>query len=325
MNEKNDIVLFDEQKNELAEIEIEKKRLDDNEQNTNTKKAYESDFKMFEKWCVRIRRTALPVTSEILELYIIYLSKHGYKPASISRAMISINIKHRSNGFESPIGANVKNRFSIICKDKGMAQRKVAAVTVEHLKKMIEACPSDFLGIRDRAILLVGWTAALRRSEIAALDVEDMEERAEGIVLTIKRSKTDQFKKGYKIGLPIVNSFLCPVKALRKWLNVTSIKTGPVFRAIGKGGMSWFHPLGSRLSDKTISLIIKKRAREAGYDSDKFSGHSLRAGLATSAASAGIPERLIMHITGHTSEETVRKYIRDGGVFIDHPALWLLA
>jgi integrase len=311
---------------DLAELETERERLKKSAISKNTEKAYESDFVLFEKWCAQIRRPALPANDFIIDLYICYLNKLQRKPSTISRALTAINQKHLESGFNSPIGQGAKNRMSQVRRYQGAAAKKVSPITVEHLKKIIAFCPRDFLGIRDRALLLVGWTAALRRSSIAALNIEDLEERAEGIVLTLRESKTDQEKKGFKIGLPIVeNEVLCPVRNLRKWLDLARITSGAVFRAVGKGGSNHFlHITGSRISDKTVSTIIKRRVKAAGYDPSNYSGHSLRAGMATSAAAAGIPERLIMKITGHTSEKTVREYIRDGGVFLEHPAIALL-
>jgi len=310
----------------LGELEAERDRLEKKERPENTIKAYEKDFEQFEKWCKQIQRAPVPATDLMIELYICYMNKQGRKPSTISRALTSIAVKHSEAGFDTPIGPNSKKRMRSVRRDRGSQKRKAAPITVEHLKNILTVCPLDILGIRDRAMILTGWTAALRRSEIAALNLEDLEERPDGIVLTIKRSKTDQLGVTYKIGLPIVENWrLCPVRALRKWLDLAAIKDGAVFRAIGKRGRNvFFSSCGDRISDKTVSQIIKRRVKAAGYDSAKYSGHSLRSGLATSAAAAGISEHLIMKITGHTSEKTVREYIQDGAVFLNHPAIALL-
>lgn len=311
---------------ELAKLAIDGEELAKATKAENTKKAYRSDVKQFELWCSELGRDPLPASAELVAAWIVHLNRKGHKPASISRSLTAINQKHVLAGFSSPIDPRVREILKGIRRQRGTSQSKAAPITVEHLKQLIKWCDRDFIGVRDKAILLVGWTAALRRSELAALNVEDLEEQADGLVITLRRSKADQEGAGFKVGLPFVdNPELCAVRALRRWLEMADIKEGAIFRRIGKAGRgAMFAKTHARLSEKAVSLVIKDLVKQAGYDPEKYSAHSLRAGLATSAAQAGIGERAIMSITGHKSEKTLRGYIRDGSIFREHPAKELL-
>lgn len=313
-------------KTEIQRLEKRAKQLVDTTTSINTKKAYSNAWKQFETWAEKMNFSCLPASAEIVAAYLTHLDDIGRRPATMSLYLTAINQAHVLSGLDSPIDARVRKILTGSKRRQGTAQRQVAPITVEHLKHMLKCCDRDFLGVRNKAILLVGWSAALRRSSIAALDVEDLEERPDGLVLTLRRSKADQLGEGFKVGLPFVErDDCCPVRALRRWLDLAGIKKGPVFRKIGKGGRNTiFSKTYNRISEKMISIIIKQMAHDAGYNSDTFSGHSLRAGLATSAAQAGLAERDIMNITGHRSEKTLRGYIRDGSIFRKHPAKELL-
>jgi site-specific recombinase XerD len=182
---------------------------------------------------------------------------------------------------------------------------------------MSVALPNDLRGLRDRALLLVGYAGGFRRSELAELRVEDLSETPEGVIATLRRSKTDPAGQGRPVALPYGSDPLtCPVRALRAWLERASITTGPLFRAIDQFGLV----AEQGLSAASVALIVKRAAERAELDASDYAGHSLRAGLATQAAMNGASELSIMKQTGHRSLTTVRKYIRDGSLFRDNAA-----
>ena len=166
--------------------------------------------------------------------------------------------------------------------------------------------------IRDRSIILIGFSGGFRRNEIVSLDYDDLDFVSEGLKITLKRSKTDQFGECYLKGLPYFeNSKYCPVISVHKWLNISKINSGSLFRRFTKGSKL----TNSRLTDQTVALLIKEYLKLAGIDNKNYSGHSLRSGFATSAAESGAEERNIMAMTGHKSTEMVRKYIKEANLF----------
>ena len=182
---------------------------------------------------------------------------------------------------------------------------------------MVAGLPEGLLGIRDRALLLVGFAGAFRRSELVGLDIADLDFNHDGLTVTLRRSKTDQEGEGRKVGLPYgSNPSTCPVRSLQAWIEASAIEAGPVFRSVNRHGR--LQP--DRLSDKAVALVVKRRAEAAGLDPSRYAGHSLRAGLATAAANAGVSERAIMAQTGHRSVQMVRRYIRDGSLFRENAA-----
>jgi integrase len=202
-------------------------------------------------------------------------------------------------------------------RELGIAPVRKKPVLVADLKEIVGALPASLLGKRDRALLLLGFTGALRRSELIALDVEDLEETREGLIVHIRRSKTDQESEGRKVGIPQgADQATCPVWALEQWLQGAKIESGAVFRVMNRHGQV----LPKRLSGEGVAIVVKRAVEMLGYDPGLFSGHSLRAGLATSAAAAGKGERAIMNQTGHRSVTTVRRYIRDGNLFRENAA-----
>jgi integrase len=190
--------------------------------------------------------------------------------------------------------------------------QKNAAITAE-VRAMVETLePGTPLGIRDRALLLVGFAGAFRRSELVSLDVADLVFNSDGLVVQVRRSKTDQEGIGRKVGLPFgSNPLTCPVRSLRTWLDTAGIVSGPIFRSIDRHA----NIANTRLTDQSVALVVKRCARAAGLDSERYAGHSLRSGLATAAAMADVSERAIMAQTGHKSLPMVRRYIRDGSLF----------
>jgi integrase len=193
----------------------------------------------------------------------------------------------------------------------------VHPVTVPDLRTMLEGLGSDSVGCRDRALLLLGFAGALRRSELVGLDVTDVAEGADGLTLHLRRSKTDQEGAGRTLGIPFgSNPVTCPVRAWRAWLEVSGITEGAAFRPVDRHG----HIGPTRLSAPAVALVLKRHAARAGLDASEVAGHSLRAGLATSAAAVGVPERVIAEQTGHKGTAMLRRYIREGSLFRENAA-----
>jgi integrase len=199
----------------------------------------------------------------------------------------------------------------------GTAQAQKAPTLTANIRAMVGALPDRLIGIRDRALLLAGFAGAFRRSELVGLNREDIDFTADGLVVTLRKSKTDQDGQGRKVGLPYgSNPDTCPVRSLRAWLDASGIAAGPLFRRVNRHGQL----LAQRMSGAAVALVVKRHAAAAGLDAAKYSGHSLRAGLATSAAIAGASDRSIMAQTGHRSVNMVRRYVRDASLFRENAA-----
>jgi integrase len=224
--------------------------------------------------------------------------------------------------------AAIRETLTGIKRTHGTSQLAKAPAVIADLKAMIEGQPDTLAGLRNRALLLLGFAGALRRSELVSLDVEDLDFTSDGLVVTLRRSKTDQDAQGRQIGVPYGRRLkMCPVRSLQSWLEVADIRSGAIFREITRGdriATAYMDKLGRqrglRLSDKTVALVVKRAAKAAGFDPGRYAGHSLRGGLATSAAAAGATERSIMATTGHRSVQTVRRYIRVGELFRENAA-----
>ena len=203
---------------------------------------------------------------------------------------------------------------------KGSIQRGKKPILINNLKKIINAIDKEnkeeIKKYRDRSILLIGFSGGFRRNEIVSLDYEDLDFVPEGLKITIRKSKTDQFGEGSIKALPYFDrSQYCPVVSLKRWIEISKIKSGPVFRRFVKG----LKLSKNRLTDQTVALIVKEYLNLAGIDSKNYSGHSLRSGFATTAAEAGVEERSIMAMTGHKSPEMVRRYIKEVNLFKNNP------
>jgi site-specific recombinase XerD len=184
---------------------------------------------------------------------------------------------------------------------------------------MVALAPPGLKGLRDRALLLLGFAGAFRRSELVALDVADIAETEAGLLVTIRRSKTDQDGEGVTIAVPR-GDVACPARALREWLDAAGIEAGPIFKPINKAGTV----SGERLTDRSVANIVKAYAGRAGFDANLFSGHSLRSGFLTSAADKGASIFKMMDVSRHKSVDTLRGYVRDAELFKDHAGAGLL-
>jgi len=281
----------------------------------NTVRAYRSDWAHFQPWCKAHGQSSLPATPETVALYVTDLST-THRTATITRRISAISQAHQIAGIETPTGsAKVRLVMAGIRRTKGTAQTAKTPVLVDDLRRMISRLPNNLLGVRDRALLLIGFCGAFRRSELVALDAADVAITRDGLVVTIRRSKTDQEAEGRKIGIPYASHVeTCPVRSFQDWLEKSAITDGPLFRPVDRFGKM----ASMRLSAAAVAEVVKRYAAAVGLDANKIAGHSLRSGLATSAAAAGASERSIMRQTGHRSEKMVRRYIKDGSLFLEN-------
>jgi site-specific recombinase XerD len=283
----------------------------------NTRRAYRADWQDFAAWCEKFRRAALPASPDTVAYYLADRSQ-DLKTSTLQRRLATIAEAHRTAGCEAPTRhAQVKLVWAGIRREKGMAQAHVKPVLTKHLRLMVTYLPDSLLGVRDRAVLLLGFAGAMRRSELVGLDVDDLTTGDEGLVATIRKSKTDQAGESRKIGIPKGQyEETCPVRAVQKWLEQSGIEDGPIFRSVNKHG----HVLEQRLSARSVAEIVKRSLLAAGKSARRFSGHSLRAGLITQAAMLGVSERAIQDQSGHKSLAVMRRYIRDGSLFRENAA-----
>lgn len=255
-----------------------------------------------------------------MALYLTDLARR-LKPSTISRRTAAIAVVHKRHGFASPAAdPGVQAITSGIRRTLTVAQRGAAPARIGEVRRMVAHLPATASGVRDRAVLLVGFASAMRASELVALDLDDIESRDEGLVLRKRRSKTDQVAAGASVAIPFgTDPETCPVTALRCWCDLAAIDRGPVFRAVDRHD----NVGGDRLSPRAVALIVKRAAAGAGIDPERYSAHSLRAGFVTTAAANGASERSIATQTGHRSMEVLRRYVRHATVFTDNAATTL--
>ena len=283
----------------------------------NTLRGYSADWRDFCAWSEAHGVSPLSASPEVVAAYIAECASH-LKPGSIQRRLNAIAEAHKAVGAESPTHSPiVANTMKGIRRTIGTAPAQKAPALTEDIRAMVEVTDAHLIGLRDRTLILLGFAGAFRRSELVGLDVEDCSFNKDGLTVRLRRSKTDQQGEGRKIGIPYgSNPETCPVRTVQSWLETAGIITGPLFRSVNRHGQ--LKP--GRLSGIDVARIVKKLAMRAGLDPAKYSGHSLRAGHATSAAIAGASERSIMNQTGHRSVQMVRRYIRDGSLFRDNSA-----
>ena len=288
-----------------------------NSKATNTVRAYKSDFKDFSLFCAQNGFKALPSDPKIVSLYLTYLSTKDNKMSTLKRRLVSIGVIHKLKGFylDTKHPSIIENIMGIK-RRKGSIQKGKKPILINNLKALInvidEKINNEIKRLRDRTIILIGFSGGFRRNEIVSLNYDDLDFVQEGVKIDIKRSKTDQFGEGSVKALPYFdNSKYCPVVSLKKWISVSEINSGSLFRRFLKGSKL----SEKRLTDQTVALLIKEYLQLTGIDSRNYSGHSLRSGFATSAAEAGAEERSIMAMTGHKSTEMVRRYIKEANLF----------
>ena len=275
-----------------------------NSKSKNTLRAYKADYNDFALFCSKNNLQSMPTKPQIMSLYLTHLSK-SLKYSTLKRRLASISILHKMKGhyIDTKHPIIIENLMGIK-RTIGSHQKGKKPLLINDLKSLIEAIhqsnEKDLKKIRDKALILVGFSGGFRRSELVDIENEDIEFVEEGVKIFVKRSKTDQSGEGMIKAIPYFdNENFCPVKALKNWIEESNLKNGKIFN----------------ISDKSVALIIKKYANYAGLDGHKYAGHSLRSGFATSAAESGAEERSIMAMTGHKSTEMVRRYIKEANLF----------
>jgi site-specific recombinase XerD len=280
-----------------------------------TQRAYRSDWADFDSWCTSIGLTALPAEPATIGAYL--SDKAGeLKVSTLTRRLAAIAAAHRLAGF--PFDAShpaISRVMGGIRRTFGSEQAAKRAILTEDLRRMVRALPATLAGTRDRAILLVGFAGAFRRSELVALDVVDLKVNTGGLEVTVRKSKTDQEGVGRQVGIPRSRkgSATCPVVAIEEWLKIGGITKGAVFRGIDHG------VIAARLSGDGVAYAVKKAAQRVGIDPALVAGHSLRSGFATSAARGGADLAFIMQQTGHKNADVARRYVQAGRLF-ENPA-----
>jgi integrase len=284
-----------------------------------TLRAYAADWSDFREWCVGHGLVSMPAAAETVALYLTARAA-TLKTSSLARRLTTINRAHQAAGFSSPAtmqNAVVSEVWKGIRRTKGTREEGKRPFLTADLKRVIRKLPDNLQGARDRALLLAGFAGGFRRSELARLEVEDLKETPEGLVALLRKSKTDPEGEGRQVALPYGSDPLtCPVRSIRTWMERSGIRSGLLFRSVDQLGVV----SAKALCPDSVGWIVKRAAGLAGLNVMEYSGHSLRAGLATQAAMNGAGELAIMKQTGHRSLATVRRYIRDGALFRDNAA-----
>ena len=283
----------------------------------NTIRAYKSDFKDFRAFCVKNGFKSLPTEPKIVSLYITHLSIKDAKMSTLRRRLVSIGVIHKLKGhyLDTKHPIIIENLMGIKRK-KGNFQRGKKPILINQLKAIVNVIDNEkteeIKKIRNKTIILIGFGGGFRRAELVSIDYEDLEFVPEGVKIIVRKSKTDQFGEGMIKGLPYFsNETYCPVRHLKKWLGLSSIKSGPIFRRFSKS----FKLSDNRLTDQSVALLIKNYLSLAGIENKNYSGHSLRSGFATVTAESGADERSIMTMTGHKTTQMVRRYIKEANLF----------
>ena len=289
---------------DIKSLELETLKNLKNSKSANTIRAYKADFKDFSAFCVKNGLSSMPTEPKILSLYLTHLSATS-KFSTLKRRIASISVIHKMKGHyldtKHPL---IMENLHGIKRVKGSNQKAKKPILINDLKLIINAIDqANQLGnkkIRDKALILIGFSGGFRRSELVNIEYEDLEFVNEGVKIFIKRSKTDQSGEGMIKAIPYFNNDnYCPVISLKEWIDVSEIKSGKIFE----------------ISDRSVALIIKKYASLSGLDANRYGGHSLRSGFATSTAESGAEERNIMAMTGHKTTQMVRRYIQEGNLF----------
>ena len=270
----------------------------------NTLRAYKADYKDFASFCIKNGFKPMPSSPKIITLYLTHLSK-SCKFSTLKRRLASISVVHKLSGHYIDIKhPMITENLMGIKRILGSYQKAKKPILINDLKIIVDAInnkeKNEKNKFKNRALILVGFAGGFRRSELVAILCEDIDFVPEGVKIFVKRSKTDQSGEGMTKGIPyFTNPKYCPVITLKNWLEKSEIKFGKIFD----------------MSDKSVALTIKKYAALVGLDSNKYSGHSLRSGFATSTAELGAEERSIMTMTGHKTTQMVRRYIQEANLF----------
>lgn len=284
----------------------------------STKEAYSRDWRDFSRWCKEHDLPSLPSNAEVVACYLTSLAMRGLRVTTIRRHSAAIAAAHHESRHPSPTAHPViKELLRGMSRKLGTPPKPVDALLSQDIRKMVRALPDTLIGTRDKALILIGFAGAFRRSELVGMNTEDVSYRDEGLVILLARSKTDQNGKGRWVGIPYgKNPDTCPVAALRRWLTISGIIEGPVLKGLDRHG----NIVSERLSRRSVGEIIKRAARAAGLDATRVSGHSLRSGHVTQAVRSGVAEHIIQMQTGHTSSGSLRRYLRLAKIFEENSA-----
>jgi len=269
----------------------------------NTLRAYKADYRDFTNFCIKHGFKSMPSEPKILSLYLTHLSQTS-KFSTLKRRLASISVIHKLSGhYLDTKHPMITENLMGIKRVKGTHQKAKKPILINELKSIINVIDKDKnekKRLKNRALILIGFAGGFRRSELVEILYEDIDFVDEGVKIFVRRSKTDQSGEGMTKGIPYFsNSEYCPVISLKNWIEKLQLKYGKIFD----------------MSDKNVALTIKKYTALAGLDSNKYSGHSLRSGFATSTAELGAEERSIMNMTGHKTTQMVRRYIQEANLF----------
>lgn len=294
----------------LAETHLNNSKAD------NTKKAYGSDWQLFVQWCGDHSLETLPASEETIVYYLTFLSQTS-KASTIKRKMTAISQRHETAKYDSPTKTPlVQGVWNGIQRTIGVKETGKEALWLPDLRQLVQVLPPSVIGKRDHALLVIGWAGAFRRSELVALDVEDIQFTQDGLIIQIEKSKTDQTGAGQEVALPYgSNPMTCPVRSLKEWLTEADLANGPVFRRIDRHGNIY-----DRLTAQSVRLIVQKYCKIIGLSFEAFGAHSLRSGFCSSAAKAGKSEHQIMKQTRHKQSSSLQRYIKLGTMFEDNAA-----
>ena len=287
----------------------------------STRRAYRADWKIFEAWCEQKELAPLPARPETVAMFLSSEADQGKSPATLRRRLAAIRLAHRMADLESPTNSElVKGTFAGIRRVHGTVPNAKEPAIAERIRAMVDPIDRDTpAGARDRALLLFGFSGAFRRSELVSIQVDDLERKEQGLIVSIRKSKTDQ--EGVGDTVPIIQAdHYCPIQALDHWLKLSAIESGPIFRRVYKGGKVG----ATALSAYSVALIVKKWATQAGLKTDDFAGHSLRSGFLTSAAMNRASLFKMMEVSRHKDPKTVMQYIKKSELFDDHAGAGLL-
>lgn len=288
----------------------------------STVRAYTSDARVFQDWCAQYGFRSLPASPEAVAGFLVHEAEAGRSTSTIGRRLAAIRYAHKLAKAPDPTDdEDVRATMKGIRRRVGVAPTQKAAATADILAALLTRTPDTLTGKRDRALLALGFAGAFRRSELVALDVEDLREDPEGLRVTVRRGKTDQEGKGFEKAIP-TGRFIQPVRLVREWLDAAGIVSGPVFRPVSRSGRvrasRQVGDLLPRLTTQAVANIIKRYTAAAGLDASTFGAHSLRAGYITTAAERGADLARIMDQSGHRDPRTVVGYIRRANAFKGH-------
>jgi integrase len=300
----------------LDDLELRARTMAQTQLSRSSQRTYAAAWRRFASWCGRHGLSPLPATPRTISLYVTDQAD-TLRMTTIEKHLSAIASVHQSHGHDTPTHTpQVHAVMRGLRRAYGMgAPVKKAPLSVSELRKMVESLPDDLQGIRNRALLLVGFAGAFRRQELVWLRHEDLEVMPEGLSILLRGSKTDALRTGRQVAIPYASDpALCAVRSLNRWLGVAGISEGPIFRSV-VGGVG-----PTALTPQTVSRVVKQVGEQVGLDPSRLGGHSLRAGFATAAALAGVPERIIARQTGHRSMRVLRGYIRDVDLFHQNAA-----